>query len=117
MDSMVTQHLDLYDWGTSNPIHSNLESTFIQPDGVRESIISGVSFVTAFVDPRVAGTFDTSATDARVLTQIQCGKGSYLEKVSQLCLPKQMNLVYYNRVYAMLLIKFPIVYKSIRKLQ
>lgn len=83
---MVAQHLDLYDWGTSSPIYSSLESSFIQPGGVRGRIISGVSSRTPFVDPRVAGTFDTSATDARVLTQIQCGEGSYLERVRLLCL-------------------------------
>lgn len=82
IDDMVAQHLDLYDWGTSNPIYSNLESSFIQPGSVRGSIISGS--ISAFRDPRVAGAFDAGATDARVLTLIECGQGSYLERVSKL---------------------------------
>lgn len=82
---MVAQHLNLYDWGTSNPTYSRLESSFLQPGGVRGPIISDVSSATAYVDSRVAGTYKSSATDARVLTQINCGEGSYLERVRQLC--------------------------------
>ena len=85
---MVAQHLDLYDWGTSNPIYSNLESSFTQPGSVRGSIISGV--ISAFLDPTVAGAFDAAATDARVLTLIECGEGSYLERVRK-PLYQQMN--------------------------
>lgn len=81
MDSMVTQHLDLYDWGTSNPIYSSLASEFVHSRTTRGQVIVGITTATTRTDPQVAGIFDTSAIDGRVLTQIQCGEGSYLEKV------------------------------------
>lgn len=79
---MVTQHLDLFDWGTSNPIYTSLASDFIQPTSLRGTIIRGVTTATARTDPKVAGVFDASAVDQRLLTEIQCGEGSYLEKVT-----------------------------------
>lgn len=84
MDSMVVQHLDLYDWGTSRPIYSSLVSGFVQSLSTRGPIISDVNLITAIVDTTVSGTFDPRATDHRLLTQINCGEGSYVERVSQL---------------------------------
>lgn len=86
MDSMVVQHLDLYDWGTSNPIYSSLVSGFVQSRSTRGPSITGVGTNTPRTDATVGGVFDTSATDQRVLTEINCGEGSYLERVSELVL-------------------------------
>ena len=86
MDSMVVQHLDLYDWGTSNPIYSSLVSGFVQSTSTRGPTISGVGTNTPLTDPTVGGSFDTSATDQRLLTTINCGEGSFLERVSVVAL-------------------------------
>lgn len=78
---MATQHLNLYDWGTSNPIEENLKSSYSHPERSHSSIISGLKPSTS-----VSGDPDEKANDRRVLTKIKCGKGSYLEKVSHFCL-------------------------------
>ncbi len=80
---MVVQHLDLYDWGTSNPTYSSLVSGFVQSTSTQGPIIAGVGSGTPSTDPTVGGVFDPSATDQRLLTQINCGEGSYLERVSE----------------------------------
>ena len=86
VDSMVVQHLDLYDWGTSNPIYNRLESGFVQSTSTRGPTIRGVGANTPRDDIRTGGVFDTSATDQRLLTTINCGEGSYLERVSVVAL-------------------------------
>ena len=85
MESMVAQHLDLYDWGTSNPIYSSLVSGFVQSRSTRGPTISGVGLSTAVFESTVGGFFNTGATDARLLTTINCGEGSYLERVRRAC--------------------------------
>lgn len=83
-DTMVSKHLDLYEWGTSNPIYSRLESTdsegFIDEDGVDTAF--GITTSSALNDANVGGIFTTSGVDHRTLTEINCGEGSYLERVS-----------------------------------
>lgn len=76
--AMVDQHLDLYDWGTSNPIYASLESGHSQ----QRSGIQGIGPSTPLDDPKVGGIFSSSGTDERALTEIDCGEGSYLERVS-----------------------------------
>lgn len=80
VDSMVVQHLNLYDWGTSNPIYSSLVSGFVQSTSTRGPNFTGRSIL----DPTVGGVLDRRATDQRLLTNINCGEGSYLERVSEL---------------------------------
>ena len=84
VDSMVEQHLDINDWGTSNPIYSSLASGFVQSTStsMQGRIISGVSASTPRSNPRVGGIYNPLATSRRLLTEINCGKGSYLERVS-----------------------------------
>lgn len=84
VDSMVEQHLDLYDWGTSAPIYSRLVSGFVQPTSLR-----GRNFVGSNRTPDVGGIFDRLALDQRLLTEINCGEGSYLERVSDLVSPSR----------------------------
>ena len=79
---MVVQHLNLYDWGTSNPNYTSLASGFVQSTEKRGPIISDVGPNTPRDDPTVGGVFDASATDQRLLTELNCGEGSYLERVS-----------------------------------
>jgi len=78
--SMVAQHLDLYDWGTSNPAYSSLESGFVQSNS---TTISNVDRQTPTRNAAVGGVFDPSAIDQRLLTELNCGEGSYLERVSE----------------------------------
>lgn len=83
VDGMVAQHLNLYDWGTSNPIYENLASSFVQPGGLGGETISGVDSTSPSTSLTVAGTYDEDADDECVLTEIYCGEGSYLERVKE----------------------------------
>ena len=82
VDSMVEQHLDVNDWGTSNPIYSSLASGFVQSRSLTGPIISDVFPSTPRSNSRVGGIFNPLATHRRLLTEINCGEGSYLERVS-----------------------------------
>ena len=83
MDSMVAQHLDLYDWGTSNPTYGSLESGFVQSRSTRGPAIVGVGPATPSRDATVGGVYDNTAFNGRLLTELNCGEGSYLERVSE----------------------------------
>ena len=83
VNAIVAQHLDLYDWGTSNPIYDRLASRFVQTLSTQGGPrITGVDANTRDTDTTVAGIFDPRATDMEVNTQFFCGPGSYLEGVS-----------------------------------
>lgn len=82
MDAMVVQHLDLDDWGTSNPIYDRLVSGFSQStSNTNGPTIRGIGRDTPRDEPTVGGVFDSTATNQHLLTEINCGEGSYLERV------------------------------------
>ena len=82
VETMVEQHLDVNDWGTSNPIYSSLASGFVQPTSMTGAMILSVSADTPLSNPRVGGIYNPRAFSQRLLTEINCGEGSYLERVS-----------------------------------
>lgn len=75
--------MDLYDWGTSQPEYSRLQSGFVQSSSL---ISGGGSFTreTPLREQRIGGVFDPAGGDSRHLTEINCGEGSYLERVSEI---------------------------------
>lgn len=86
--SMVPKHLDLYEWGTSNPITSRLQSRHSEDfvsnafweDELGISSSGDASSVTD--DPKIGGITTFSGVNFRTLAKITCGEASYLERVS-----------------------------------
>lgn len=74
VEVMIDQHLNLYDWGTSNPIYVRLASSFIQSTRRLSGSVNPN-------DLQVGGVPENANTDDRLLNEIRCGEGSYLEKV------------------------------------
>lgn len=94
METMAVKHLDVNEWGTSNPIYDRLRSshsdTRISKSSLSDFNISGGS---PFDDPTVGGIFTTQGVDSRTLTEINCGEGSYLERVSEPHTPLLLELL------------------------
>ena len=85
--TITPKHLDLYEWGTSNPITSRLQSTHFE-DFVSENFYRAELGVTSSTvaraipdDPQIGGITALSA-ERRTLAKITCGEASYLERVS-----------------------------------
>eukprot|EP00752_Nemacystus_decipiens_P006177 g5574.t1 len=78
VDTMAVKHLDLYEWGTSNPILSELVSYSENSGSVPDFHKLGLD-ETSSADPTIGGIATSSLLDHRTHVVIQCGSGSYLE--------------------------------------
>lgn len=80
---MAAKHVDVNEWGTSNPIYDRLQSSHSDTRISTNLGAFGISSSSPSVETTVGGIVTTTGVNSRTLTEINCGEGSYLERVSE----------------------------------
>lgn len=83
--TMAAKHLEINEWGTSNPIYDRLLSSHTDRGITAATSVLGITSSTTGSDPKVGGRISFSGIDHRTVTTINCGESSYLERVSPQC--------------------------------